>query len=556
MAYPPYSFLDEEGKPQGHDVEIMNALADKLNVQVEYRLRPWAEALQSLKDGEVDALIGVIYLDKRKEFFDFTIPTWFDSYAIFARSSAVFENLDNLRKGRIVALSGDASISRFIEPMGLEESTQFVDTLPDAFQLVENGEGDFVLAPYSIGMEIIDRHNFRTIRVVGPSILPSLYCIAVRKGDSDLLAAFNSAIDISKMEGVIQRINHKWFSHYREEDSLRELVRMLRFMLVPGTVFVLFLLLWLWSLRRQVRKRTAQLQASEQQFRTLANNVPGVVYRCANDTDWTMEYISKGVADLSGYNADEFIRNRVRSFASVIHPDDRDSVYEDLQNAVRERRPFIKEYRLLHRDGSVRWVHETGQGVFDAEGNLLYLDGVILDIGDRKHLEDELRQYATTDTATGMYNRRFGLVLFEKHLSFARRAGQVLSICYIDINNLKAVNDRFGHQEGDALISRMSGIFKDSLRDSDVLCRVGGDEFLIIFPDTNAAGAEAVWDRIVGKMKEENQRESCLYPLSASHGIVESHPQSTASMEELISLADTRMYEEKRYQKEQDAAQS
>ena len=74
INYPPYSFLDKQGRPQGHDIEIMNKLAAMLKIQVEYKLRPWSEALQNLKDGAVDALIGIIYLNERKQFYDFTIP--------------------------------------------------------------------------------------------------------------------------------------------------------------------------------------------------------------------------------------------------------------------------------------------------------------------------------------------------------------------------------------------------------------------------------------------------------------------------------------------------
>lgn len=266
INYPPYSFLDKQGRPQGHDIEIMNKLAAMLKIQVEYKLKPWSEALQDLKDGTVDALTGIIYLDERKQFYDFTIPVWFESYAIFASREARFEDLDDLYRGRIIALKGDASISRFINPMGLTERTMFVDTLPDAIRSVEEGENDFVLAPYSLGMDVIDNSDYRNIRIVGSPVLPSLYCIAVRKGNSELLEVLNKGIDALKSEGTIQRINEKWFIQRQKEISLAGVFKILGAVLVPIVVILATLFIWSWSLRRQVCRKTSQLEVTNEKL--------------------------------------------------------------------------------------------------------------------------------------------------------------------------------------------------------------------------------------------------------------------------------------------------
>ena len=266
INYPPYSFLDKQGRPQGHDIEIMNKLAAMLKIQVEYKLKPWSEALQDLKDGTVDALTGIIYLDERKQFYDFTIPVWFESYAIFASREARFEDLDDLYRGRIIALKGDASISRFINPMGLTERTMFVDTLPDAIRSVEEGENDFVLAPYSLGMDVIDNSDYRNIRIVGSPVLPSLYCIAVLKGNSELLEVLNKGIDALKSEGTIQRINEKWFIQRQKEISLAGVFKILGAVLVPIVVILATLFIWSWSLRRQVCRKTSQLEVTNEKL--------------------------------------------------------------------------------------------------------------------------------------------------------------------------------------------------------------------------------------------------------------------------------------------------
>src|SRR3954451_5864752 len=114
-------------------------------------------------------------------------------------------------------------------------------------------------------------------------------------------------------------------------------------------------------------------------------NVPGAIYRGAYDTDWTMDIIGDEIERISGYPASDFIDSAVRTFASVIHPDDRAMVERDVDAAVARGEPFALEYRIVHRRGEGRWVLERGclNGAF--------LDGVIFDVSDRKRGEEALR---------------------------------------------------------------------------------------------------------------------------------------------------------------------
>jgi PAS domain S-box-containing protein len=146
---------------------------------------------------------------------------------------------------------------------------------------------------------------------------------------------------------------------------------------------------------RQMARREADRQAlrdSETKFRTLLANIPGACYRCAPDAERTTEFISDAVADISGYPASDFIGNRVRSFAGLIHPDDAAMVAAAVRAGLDERCAFAVEYRICHRDGTLRWVHEKGQGVHGDDGALRWLDGVVFDVTARRRAEEELRQ--------------------------------------------------------------------------------------------------------------------------------------------------------------------
>lgn len=134
------------------------------------------------------------------------------------------------------------------------------------------------------------------------------------------------------------------------------------------------------------------LQQSEEKFRMLVSNLHGAVYRAQHDQDWTINYISDAISDLSGYPASDFIENTVRTYASIIHPDDTDYMDESVAQAIVKRESFVLEYRILHRDGSIRWVSEKGKGIFDQNNLLLNLEGVIFDITDRKQAEAQLQR--------------------------------------------------------------------------------------------------------------------------------------------------------------------
>ncbi|MGE0277286.1 MAG: PAS domain S-box protein [Nitrospiraceae bacterium] len=141
------------------------------------------------------------------------------------------------------------------------------------------------------------------------------------------------------------------------------------------------------------RKRAAlALEDAEQRFRSLVANIPGAVYRCACDADWTMRFLSEAMQNICGYPASDFIDNLVRSYASIIHLDDRLHVQEVIGKALLDRQPYQLEYRILTAQNGIRWVSENGQGIFGANGRLLWLDGVIFDITDRKLAEKSLQE--------------------------------------------------------------------------------------------------------------------------------------------------------------------
>jgi PAS domain S-box-containing protein len=135
----------------------------------------------------------------------------------------------------------------------------------------------------------------------------------------------------------------------------------------------------------------AEANGADVELAALVANVPGAIYRCALDRDYTMDVISDEIERISGYPASDFIQSRVRTFVSIIHPDDEAEVERQVRAATNADRPYALEYRIVRVDGTVVWVLERGQCVVEPGGRTR-LHGVIFDITDRKRAEDALRR--------------------------------------------------------------------------------------------------------------------------------------------------------------------
>ncbi|MBC3795879.1 sensor domain-containing diguanylate cyclase [Acetobacterium tundrae] len=162
-----------------------------------------------------------------------------------------------------------------------------------------------------------------------------------------------------------------------------------------------------------------------------------------------------------------------------------------------------------------------------------------------KRQNEKLEYYAFTDPMTGVSNRRTGLMILEKELAFEHRTGLPLSICFLDIDGLKMVNDTFGHEEGDNLINCITTIIKSTLREIDTISRIGGDEFLVIFPGCFQLDVEKVITRINDELQEYDKKSEKMYQHAFSYGIIELTENNKLSVNDVINAADKKMYANK-----------
>lgn len=170
-----------------------------------------------------------------------------------------------------------------------------------------------------------------------------------------------------------------------------------------------------------------------------------------------------------------------------------------------------------------------------------------INITKRKMAELEAIRYAKYDDLTGTLNRRFGLEKLVRQIELSDRYNQIFTICFIDIDNLKYVNDTFGHAAGDILLKQTARIIKSAIRKTDMVVRMGGDEFMLIFPHTRLSGVREFVKRIMQDIKSYNTGIDNItkFEISFSYGFAEYNPMAKVSSDRLVEIADNEMYEQK-----------
>ncbi len=249
------------------------------------------------------------------------------------------------------------------------------------------------------------------------------------------------------------------------------------------------------------RKASGALMESERSKSVLLANLPGLAYRCDYDREWTMRFISPGCFKLTGYRPKSLLGNYEVSYSELIAPEYRQAIWEEWEKVISRKLPFRYEYEIITAAGERKWVFEQGQAIFALDGTVEALEGLIIDINDRKRKEEEVRYLNERDYLTGLYNRRF----FDKSRRMLSSSGKLpVSIIVGDINGLKFMNDALGHAEGDILIMETSKLLKNASRPQDVLARTGGDEFMLLLPETGLSEAARVMEDIRRGVESHN----------------------------------------------------
>ncbi|MGA2531748.1 MAG: diguanylate cyclase [Candidatus Aminicenantales bacterium] len=261
------------------------------------------------------------------------------------------------------------------------------------------------------------------------------------------------------------------------------------------------------------------------------------------DSEGRFSFLNPAAAAILGYAPGEMVDQEVMSFI----PKDQHPVLRRADE--RRARGIADRYELdfLHKDGSRKTLLVSGGPRFAGVqyGGTM---AVLTDITERKRMEEEIRALSLTDALTSLYNRRGFMHLGEQQIRIAARLNKRIFILYYDVDDLKHVNDTFGHKEGDRVLADLANILRMSFRDSDVVARMGGDEFVVMAMEAARVNADVFTKRLQDKLDIYNSQPDVRgrYTITLSTGLSVYDPELPAPVEELVSRADAFMYEHKR----------
>jgi len=230
-------------------------------------------------------------------------------------------------------------------------------------------------------------------------------------------------------------------------------------------------------------------------------------------------------------------------FLRFVHPEDRERVHEAVERAVDARRGNRHDHRVFTPAGEERVVRELVEVQTDAAGTPERIVGTVRDITDQRALERELEHRANHDGLTGLLNRRAFEPQLNQSVARARRSGEPLSLLMFDIDHFKTVNDTYGHQVGDEVLRTLADEVAHRLRESDILARWGGEEFIVLLPETDLAGARTVAESL-RRTVAESRFPGCG-ALTISLGVAAYQDGEGGS--ELTRRADEHLYAAKRH---------
>jgi PAS domain S-box-containing protein len=223
------------------------------------------------------------------------------------------------------------------------------------------------------------------------------------------------------------------------------------------------------------------LNESERSKSVLLANLPGLAYRCSYDRDWTMQYVSEGCYDLTGYPPESLLYNRELSYNDIISPEYRDALWNEWERTLAKRLPFKYEYEIITAAGEKKWVLEMGQGIYNDDGEVEALEGIILDISDRKAVENALKYNNEHDRWTGLHNRDYLASLLEKDAIQKRNIKRAL--IGINLSTVQLITAKYGFQYTQNLLKNAAEALSKFCTDKRMLFNTYQNRFVFYVID-------------------------------------------------------------------------
>jgi diguanylate cyclase (GGDEF)-like protein/PAS domain S-box-containing protein len=316
--------------------------------------------------------------------------------------------------------------------------------------------------------------------------------------------------------------------------------------LLDGLLLVVIIFMLFWpQLKKEMVFQNARfteaqetLHKSEERYRALVESTEDSIYLV--NRQYCYVFINQNHLARLGFSAEEFLNRPYSDF----HSEEETRKFEAAVDEVFATGKSIQQEHNSVRDG--RYFLRTLSPVGEDDGTVSAVSIISKQITERKEIEEELRKLSLTDELTGLYNRRGFMTLASQQLKIANRLKRELLLVSSDLDDLKIINDTMGHHEGDQALVNVASIFMDTFRSSDIIARIGGDEFVVLQMKNPEDPLSISTKRLQENLVNHNQQSTKPYDLSLSIGSVIYKPEQPKSLMQILAEADAKMYAQKK----------
>lgn len=577
INYPPYSYLDSNGVPAGFNVDLAKAVAEVMGYDVQIKLDEWSKTRATLESGGIDAISGMFYSTQREETYAFTSKHSVTNGDIFTGKDIHLDQIDDLRDQTVVVQSGDI-ISEYLDQLDININLVEVSTIKEALKLVADGSYDYAGVLKLPGLYSIKEEGLTELRAQNMDLAPNDYCMAVRKDNETMLITLNSGLQILKATGEYDKIYDRWLGIY-EEKTVMTVIEEHQWLLVLISLIIMMLVTTSLILKRMVALRTKKLnetnislQANKQQLEVVNLELKGKMKKIISMEASVREQYNLLIDSQEQLQHSE-IKNRsiVQALPDIVFTLDENGKFIDCQTSDEKMQTVLKSSYLgkhlseVFSDeiarigvGKIKKAIDTQQlQTFEYEriindkreifemrivrNNEHEVIGITRNISTARIASERIEYLSYHDQLTGLYNRRF----FEDELQRLDVARNLpLCIMMADVNGLKLINDSFGHLMGDQLLKRVAIVLKEACRQDGFVARMGGDEFVILVPNSNALQTELLVERI-HKMSANEKVGSMDLSISLGWEVKYTEHEE---IREVLKRAENKMYKNKLFE--------
>lgn len=532
----PKIFTNTSGEPDGLFVELLNAIARSESWRIEYEPCVWQMCLEMLDDGMLDLMPDVAFSSSRDERFDFHQQPVVQSWSqVYARTGTSLVELSDLLGRRVAVLEGSVQetyLSAFAEERGSAIELVQVSSFEAGFAQVEAGQADAVIANNFYGSR--HRGDYDLFDTPITFDLVGLFFATAAENQSSLLLTIDDYLRTwqADPESPYYRALARAVSPPVEEVVPRWLQSLA--MIMAGGLLLLIIVVY--GLRWTIRQQTTELRQANARFAHLLNGSPVMMYALRGH-DLSMYWVSSNAERLFGLQPDMLIEPG--GWEAQIHPEDRDLAMSGMQRVLTQEHSR-HDYRILDRQGRVRYVQDEKRLVRHRSDPEIEVIGTVTDVTDRHEQEARLSFLNHYDTLTGLPNRTLLLDRLDHAVNLATEQGYPVSVVFIDLDRFKTINDAQGIRTGDWILRQMANRIRQ-LFPLNTLARLSADEFVLVIerPQSTATLEQRIM-KLIAEIKKPWNLEDQTIMLTASVGVA-SIPDDASAAESVVSQAELAM---------------